>query len=200
MKISMKKIVTFFCVVVIGFGPVFLAHPAPCEQEAITTLLLVRHAEKAASIWEDPGLTPSGAARADELAYILKHVKLDAVYSTPFKRTKMTASPTAKEKGLEVKLYNTKEDGFLKKVIREFHGGTVLIVGHSNTIPRMANALEGRPIYSDLDDATYDNLFIASVPAEGKAVLLRLRFGDRTPEKKRSILPLSLMKNSGHKE
>jgi len=72
---------------------------------------------------------------------------------------------------------------FLKKALQEFPGGTVLIVGHSNTIPRLANELAGQSDFSDLDDATYDNLFIASVPAEGKAVVLRMRFGTHTPEK-----------------
>lgn len=185
----MKKIVTFFCVVVIGFGPVFLAHPAPCERDTITTLLLVRHAEKAGDGSPDPPLTASGNARAMELAYLLTDVELDAVYSTPYLRTKETALPTAKEKGLELMLYEPGEKDFLEKILHSHHGKKVLIVGHSNTIPRMANALAGHPIYSDLDDATYDNLFIANVPAGGKAVILRLRFGTHTPEKRKDLLP-----------
>jgi broad specificity phosphatase PhoE len=157
---------------------------SPAEkQDQITTLFLVRHAEKDGTVWEDPPLTPAGVARADELAYILKHVRLDAIYSTPFKRTKLTVLPTAKEKGLEVKLYKPGEENFLKKVLQAFPGGTVLIVGHSNTIPRLANDLTGQSDFNDLDDATYDNLFIACVPTEGKAVILRMRFGAHTPEK-----------------
>jgi broad specificity phosphatase PhoE len=179
----MKKLVM---IVLLIFGflvmaiPVFSYHG---EHDAVTTLFLVRHAEKAGTVWEDPGLTPEGIARADELAYILKHIKLDAIYSTPFKRTKLTILPTAKQKGLEVKLYKPNEEGFLKKVLETFPGGTVLIVGHSNTIPKLANELAGRPDYEDLDDPVYDNLFIASVPVEGEAVILRLRFGAHTPLK-----------------
>jgi broad specificity phosphatase PhoE len=155
----------------------------PSEQGPITTLILVRHAEKAGTVWEDPGLTPVGTARADELAYILKHVKLDAIYSTPFQRTNLTILPTAKQKGLEVKPYKPNEEGFLKRVLQAFPGGTVLIVGHSNTIPKLANQLAGRSEFGDLEDAIYDNLFIASVPTEGKAVILRMRFGSHTPER-----------------
>ena len=153
------------------------------EKDQITTLFLVRHAEKDGTVWEDPPLTPAGAVRADELAYMLKHVKLDAIFSTPFLRTKNTVLPVAKQKGLEVMLYKPNDKDFLKKALQEFPGGTVLIVGHSNTIPRLANELAGQSDFSDLDDATYDNLFIASVPAEGKAVVLRMRFGTHTPEK-----------------
>ena len=153
------------------------------EQNPITTLFLVRHAEKAGNVLDDPSLTSAGAARADELAYILKHVKLDAIYSTPFERTKRTVLPTAKEKGLEVKLYKPNDKDFLKTVLQAFPGGTVLIVGHSNTIPRLANELVGQSDFNDLDDATYDSLFIASVPAVGKPVVLRMRFGAHSPEK-----------------
>lgn len=155
----------------------------PGEQDSITTVFLVRHAEKAGNVLTDPPLTPAGAARAHELAYALKHVKLDAVYSTPFVRTKQTVLPTAKEKGLEIKLYKPNDKDFLKNVLQAFPGGAILIVGHSNTIPRLANELIGQSEFSDLDDLIYDNLFIAYVPAEGNAVVLRMRFGTHTPEK-----------------
>lgn len=162
---------------------IFPEYSSADEQDPITTLFLVRHAEKAGSAMADPPLTSTGAARADELAYILKHVKLDAIYSTSFIRTKQTVLPTAKEKNLEVKLYKPNDNDFLENVLQEFSGGTVLIVGHSNTIPRLANELAGQPDFRDLDDATYDNLFIASVPAKGKVSILRMRFGTHTPEK-----------------
>lgn len=176
----MKRIITLVFLIFVYLGLIVPEYSFSGEKDSITTLFLVRHAEKAASVWEDPGLTPSGAARADELAYILKHVKLDAIYSTPFERTKLTVLPTAKEKGLEVKLYKPGEEDFLEKVLRAFSGGTVLIVGHSNTIPRLANELAGQSDFSDLDDTTYDNLFIACVPTEGRAAILRMRFGAHT--------------------
>jgi broad specificity phosphatase PhoE len=151
------------------------------EKGRITTLFLVRHAEKVSDGSADPDLTAAGTERADELAYILGHVDLDAIYSTPYSRTKQTVFPTAKQKSLEVKIYNPGDPDFLRKVLRHHAGGTVLIVGHSNTIPGFANELIGGPDFSDLDDGTYDNLFIASVPADGKPVILRMRFGARTP-------------------
>ncbi len=155
----------------------------PREKDRITTLFLVRHAEKVQDGSADPALTPEGVARADELAYVFEHVGLDAVYSTPYQRTKQTVLSTAKRKNLEVRLYSPGDPDFLRRVLEEHSGGSVLIVGHSNTIPSLANQLTGRSEFSDLDDGIYDNLFIASVPAEGKAVILRMRFGARTPGK-----------------
>lgn len=151
------------------------------EEAALTTLILVRHAEKAADGTLDPPLTQEGEARAAELAYLLGHMKLDAVYATPFKRTQDTVLPTASAKRLEVASYRADQDDFLDMVLRDHQGGTVLICGHSNTVPALANELLGREEYEQLVDSVYDNLFIVSVPASGPARVLRLRFGTHTP-------------------
>jgi len=178
-----KRIGILVSLVFIYLGGIFPEPSFPREKDRITTLFLVRHAEKVSDGTADPDLTAAGAERADELAYILEHVDLDAVYSTPYRRTKQTVLPTAKQKTLEVRLYSPGDPDFLRRVLQEYSGGTVLIVGHSNTIPSMANELTDGSDFSDLDDGIYDNLFIACVPAEGKADVLRMRFGARTPGK-----------------
>jgi len=167
---------------------VILGYSAPTWVNAAddvtpTTLILVRHAEKAADGTLNPPLTPEGEARAAELVYLLGHVPLDAVYATPFKRTRDTVLPAAKAKGLEVESYRADQDDFLETVLRKHRGGTVLICGHSNTVPIQVNELLGREEYARLDDSIYDNLFIVSAPSTGPARVLRLRFGVHTPEK-----------------
>jgi 2,3-bisphosphoglycerate-dependent phosphoglycerate mutase len=162
--------------------------PAPAQDDpgdigTATTLILVRHAEKAADGTLNPPLTDLGTARAAELAYLLGHVELDAVYSTPFKRTEDTVLPTARAKGLEVQPYRADQEDFLDSVLKKYRGGTVLICGHSNTVPILANELLGREEYEQLDDAVYDNLFIVTVPASGQARVLLIRFGTHTPIK-----------------
>ena len=179
----MRRIIPFVFMILAYSGLGGLEGSFSEEQGPITTIILVRHAEKVNDGSADPPLTPAGAARADELAYILKHIRLDAIYSTPYVRTKQTVLPTAREKGLEVRIYEPDEKNFLKEVLLRFSGGTVLIVGHSNTIPKLANELAGRSDFSDLGDDIYDHLFIACVPSGGKAVILRMHFGARTPEK-----------------
>jgi len=155
----------------------------PNEEKNITTIILVRHAEKAQDGTSDPPLTSEGKARAKELAYILKHVPLDAVYSTPYKRTQQTALPTAEAHSLQINSYSSgEEESFLKKILSKYAGGNVLIIGHSNTVPVLANHLSGSTQFSPLDDFTYDNIFIASVSQKGHPVITRLRFGEHTPE------------------
>ncbi|MCJ7580373.1 MAG: histidine phosphatase family protein [Candidatus Aminicenantes bacterium] len=170
-------------VMVVCLGLIIPEYGSSTSQDSVTTLFLVRHAEKVQDGSDDPVLTPEGEKRADELLYILKHVKLDAIYSTPYKRTQQTVLPTAEGKNLKIQYYKPGEKGFLKKILTAYPGGAVLIVGHSNTIPSLANELVGRMDYDDLNDATYDNLFIAYVHANGQANIIRMRFGMHTPEK-----------------
>jgi broad specificity phosphatase PhoE len=182
-----KRILTLGLLSAMGFlGLCFGGQIPPAdmstEKPEITTLFLVRHTEKANDGTYDPPLTPEGTARAEELAYLLGHVTLDAVYATPFKRTLLTVEPVAKAKGLEVAFYKPDDDSFLADVLEAHPGGTVLICGHSNTIPGLANQIVGSKMFGQLEDAIYDNLFIATVPGGlGSGRVLRIRFGERTP-------------------
>ncbi|MGB2907615.1 MAG: phosphoglycerate mutase family protein [Candidatus Aminicenantaceae bacterium] len=176
-----KKSLILILSLIVFLGYIALALGNAGDDTAETTLILVRHAEKAADGTLNPPLTDLGAARAAELAYLLGHVKLDAVYSTPFQRTEDTVLPTARGKGLEVQPYRADQEDFLDNVLKKYRGGTVLICGHSNTVPILANELLGREEYEQLDDAVYDNLFIVTVPASGPARVLRIRFDTRTP-------------------
>ncbi len=178
-----SKLFSFF-IILFCFGLMLPGYGSDTNQNSATTLILVRHAEKVKDGSNDPILTPDGEARANELMYILKHVELNAIYSTPYKRTQQTVLPTARDKNLEIQNYKPGDRDFLKKVLNSHSGKTVLIVGHSNTIPMLANELAGQKDYKDLNDATYDNLFFAQVHSSGQTKIIRMRFGAHTPEKK----------------
>ena len=122
------------------------------------TYYLVRHAEKTAEN-PDPALTEAGEKRAIDLAHRLKDVKLTAIYSTDYTRTRDTAAPAAKAAGLEVQLYNA---GALSEFADELlaQKGHILVTGHSNTTPGLSEALGG-PAGEPIVEATeYDRLYI----------------------------------------
>ena len=159
-----------------------LQYPISLEGGELTSIILVRHAEKAKGVSIDPWLDSDGRARAKELDYILNHVNLDAIYATPFKRTIQTVMPIATNKDVKITTYKTGgEETFLKKVLKVHSGGTVLIVGHSNTIPKLVNVLLGEERFKSLEDNIYDNLFFVTAAALGNARVIRLRFGVHTP-------------------
>jgi len=151
-------------IVAILFG----ALPSLVAQKQITTLILVRHAEKANDGTNDPDLTPEGVSRARHLAEILKKTSVDAVYSTDFKRTRNTVAPLAAAKNLEVKIYAPYKAAEIEKILREYGGGTVVICGHSNNIPWTANLLTGKASYQDFADSDYGNLLLVAVEEKGK--------------------------------
>lgn len=143
--------------------------------EAVATFILVRHAEK--QYGADPELTPEGEARAERLNFMLKNTDLAAVYSTETKRTQLTAAPTAKAKGLEVKPYSPYQlEFFAKELKRKHQGETVLIVGHSNTTPSMANFLSETDNYPRFSELDYTNLYVVTIPRIGAPRVLKLRF------------------------
>lgn len=140
-----------------------------------TVMVLVRHAEKMADGSKDPGLTTAGQARAVRLKEMLASQEVAAIFSTPYNRTKSTVAPLALDKALVIKEYKPFAEGFLEKLNVEYQGQTVVIVGHSNTIPAMVNQLIGEEKYADLSDMDYGNLFVVTIHSsgEGKEVVLQ---------------------------
>jgi broad specificity phosphatase PhoE len=168
----MKRIALLF------LAAVFFATSLTAAPNPVTTVILVRHAEKA-SQEDDSPLTPAGTERAKELARVLAGVKIDAIYSTQFRRTKDTAAPIAEALGMTVGIRNTGPTYAvdLAKQIRATHvGQTVLVVGHSNSTIDVMRAL-GASDLPAIPESQYDNLFVLT-DAEGAAPkVVALRFG-----------------------
>lgn len=144
--------------------------------DTATTFILLRHAETSGT-GTDPVLSVAGQARAETLRRIMSNVPLAAIYSTNFNRTLQTAQPTAMEKMLSTTIYNSSAlSPFVDGVLAEHHGGTVMVLGHSNTTPALLNVLVGANIYSTFPDTEYDNLFIVTVFEKGRAEVLHLKY------------------------
>lgn len=140
-----------------------------------TTFILIRHAEKGDDGTKDPPLSEEGNKRAARLTETLKSTGVTAIYSTNFKRTKSTVAPLAQAKNLEVKIYEPVKEEELKKIIESNKGGTVVIVGHSNTTPWSANFLAGTKL-ENFTDAEYSNILIITFYEFSKASLTRLNY------------------------
>ncbi len=152
--------------------------------ETSTTIILVRHAEKAAEPKDDPALTPAGEARAAALIEALRTAGITAIYSTPWKRTQLTARPIAEKLGVPVTTFDVKPgersygEMYAAELLAKHRGRVVLVIGHSNTVPAILRAL-GMADVPAIADAEYDNLFIATVPDSGPARVVRAKFGAR---------------------
>jgi len=152
-------------------------HSTVYSQQTITTFILTRHAEKGDDGTKDPDLTSVGMQRAQLLAKLLQETKVDAIFSTAYKRTQNTVAPLAKAKELSVNVYEPFKTEELDKILKQYGGGTVVICGHSNNIPAIANYLIGREDYKTFDDTDYDNLMMVTVVEKGKtAKVTRLNY------------------------
>jgi broad specificity phosphatase PhoE len=144
--------------------------PAAGAVDAI--YIVVRHAQKATG--DDPPLTAEGEAHARALATALADAGVSAIYATPFHRTQATAAPLAARTGIEVTRYEPGEAAATAAAIRADHPhGTVLVVGHSNTVPALVEAFAGIAL-PPMPETDYSRLYVISVGADGRARLLRL--------------------------
>ncbi len=148
------------------------------------TYYIVRHAEKAsgdsASMTStDPPLSIEGTKRATDLKKYLHKKKITAIYSTNTIRTKSTAEPISKATKVPIQIYGPKPDAeFINKL--KNMTGSILIVGHSNTVDDIVNELCGKQLLTDLPDNAYDNLFV--VTNDGGTFVYRLeKYGKKVP-------------------
>ena len=169
------------CIALLTFANPLGAQVVP---GASTTILVVRHAEKAVEPAADPPLTAAGAARAEALSELLRDVGIRAVIATQFVRTRSTGEPMAKKLGLVVEPMDARAPTHMRmvadSVLTKHRGQTILVVGHSNTVPGIIAAL-GAPQPAAICDSEYDNLFVVTVPATGPASVVRLRYGAPSP-------------------
>jgi len=157
------------------------------ESQATTTILFVRHAEKAAEPASDPGLSAQGEERARLLARVLGDADVvagvDHIYATQYRRTQQTARPLADRLDLTPVLYNAGDIvGVLEKILREHKGRIILVVAHSDTIPQLIAELGGSKNVPSIAEHEYDNLYVVSIPWFGKTKTLRFKYGEPPPQ------------------
>ena len=149
--------------------------PDPAPPAGTATIFLVRHAEKSGS-GKNPELSTAGKARAEVLYQMLSQRKLDLVIVSDTKRAEETADHTARQHGLTPLVVSTGAgvDTHVKNIVDAVRdvraGGAVLIVGHSNTIPLIVEALGG-PSFPALCENEYATYFMLELS------------GDRMPPK-----------------
>ncbi len=136
-------------------------------------IFLVRHAEKADDGSRNPPLTSIGEQRAISLATLLRKEHITHIYSTDYLRTKHTAQPLADALGLEVLIYDPRNLSQFADQVLQLRGQNILIVGHSNSTPTLANAILDKEEYQKFDESAYSNLIVISVDDDRKTSELR---------------------------
>ncbi len=138
------------------------------------TVIVVRHMEKAVGGGDDPALSDIGTARAERVATVLAATGVDAVFATQYRRTVETATPLAQRLSLPLHVYEAGNTPSLIDSLNDRHRGeTAVVVGHSNTVPEIVEALSGEDIGPIAEDR-YGDVFVVVRPRWGRATVTRL--------------------------
>lgn len=153
------------------------------ESQATTTMIFVRHAEKAMQPADDPGLSEAGRRRVAELTRQLVDADVvagvDAIYSTPFRRTQATAQGVADALDLPIHTYSPDDnEAVLSTILKNHKGKIILVVGHSNTVPTLIADLGASKKVPPIQENEYDNIYVVAIPWFGKTKTIRLRYGE----------------------
>lgn len=124
------------------------------------TVILLRHAEKQDDGSKDPPLSIKGQEFSQKLADILKETKVNAIYSTAYKRTTETVMPLAKRNKLSISNYDPGKPKELLEKIRKSGDQIVVVAGHSNTIQMVFNLLITETQMEALSDDEFRKVFI----------------------------------------
>ena len=87
----------------------------------------------------------------------MKDAKLTAIYTSEYKRTQETAAPLAESSGIRPEVVAADDSRLLLAKLKAARGN-VLVIGHSNTLPQIINAL-GVSDRVAITESDYDNLF-----------------------------------------
>ena len=150
---------------------------ALCPLASAATIILVRHAERNAGMSPDVLLSPPGEERARQLARVLKDANIQAIFTTEVRRTQQTAEPTAQQFHLQPVIIPAKDlDTLVSRLQALPDDQTVLVVGHANTVPLVAERL-GAAVPA-LSDTEYDRMIIVVTRGKAKPAILTLRYGE----------------------
>jgi broad specificity phosphatase PhoE len=142
------------------------------------TIIVVRHAERVTAMTADALLSPAGEERARILSQMLKDSGIRRIYVTEVRRVQQTAEPTAAKLHLKPVVIPQKDvDELVKQLKGLGEDETVLVVGHTNTVPVIIERL-GATV-PPLSDTEYDRMLVVTT-GPGKTRVLTLRYGNIT--------------------
>lgn len=177
---KMAMIGLLFCFMLAGLSILSDAKASNPAAPGPTIVILVRHAEKTPTAADDPPLSEAGVGRALELAHTLEGAGLKGIFTSQYRRTRETAEPLAKLLKLPITQIDATNAGAFASQIKEKHDGdTILVVGHSNTVPKIMEEL-GVPNAPAMKDSDYDNMYVVHLNGAGEAHLLTLQYGQAT--------------------
>lgn len=175
---KLRTIVVFSMFFVVLGAVVVFAYFATFARP-VTTVILVRHAEKVLDDPnnKDPDLTREGNERAQEIAREFGESGINAIYATQLKRTQQTVKPLSDRTGVPITVVEaSKPEEIVSRIQTTNRGQTIFVAGHNNTVPAIVSSLSG-DTYPTIPESEYDNLYVVTIYRFGKAKVLKIKYG-----------------------
>jgi len=149
----------------------FASAVSPAATTVQPNIYVMRHLHTPAGV-SDPDLTAEGMKYAQAVSKSFERDPPSVIYVSSTKRAQQTAAPLAERLKLTPKIYDPRDTpGLIAAVSAET--GTVLIVGHSNTVPDIVEKLGGqRP--ADLTHEDFGDIWHIAGPEK---TTTRVRLG-----------------------
>ena len=144
-----------------------LLNVAPSEKKT-TTIYLITQAEQDEGKM-DPLLSPAGVVRTRAWGKYFKDKNITTFYTTNMGRSRETATYIAdyivpKEKRAAFLIRRYEPWNFnLEHLVQSHKGESILVIGHTNSIPTHVNALIGTKEYSEIPKWEFDYLYIIKI-------------------------------------
>lgn len=151
------------------------------HQQITRTFYIVRHAEK--DTGSNPAISQTGRQRAGDLYRALKNKKIDLILVSQYRRTGMTADSLRIYRHIDTLHYladATATDLFKKINTLPASVKTILVIGHSNTLPviiKMAGVKDFA--LKEIPDEEYDNLFVVK-QKKNKVIFRKEKYGRKS--------------------
>lgn len=149
----------------------------------ITTVLLVRHAERS-----DDSLTPEGRVRAQNLYHVAEKAGVKGIFASDTQRSRQTVEPAFKilsssDPSIQLIEYSYSALDFLRdRILADYAGQVVLVAAHSDTAKTIVTKLGGNAACCSIGVSDeYDNLCMVTIYGTGKAKVINLQYGERSP-------------------
>lgn len=138
---------------------------ADAQQPAhgVTTIIVMRHAEKEPGKDPDPELSAEGKKRAEQLSVLFKDMPVTRLLATPFKRTQHTLANLSSDKGVMIESYEPSKIPDLVTNLKQLSGQTIIIAGHANTAPDLVNQLLNEKKYNQLNENEFGKIWILTL-------------------------------------
>ncbi len=154
-----------------------------CATAGPLNVHIVRHAERAEDGTRDPSLSEAGRARAEALAVALAGTRIDVVHVTALRRTGETAAALVARQNPEVVTWpieigqaSAHVDALVAAICERHRDQSLLVVGHSNTVPAIVEGLSGHPAEA-MSEQAFDRYYHIRLTPDHPADILVLRYG-----------------------